>query len=99
MLYINIKCLISNYNLFIGFPGGSDGKESTCNAGNMGLISRFGRSPRGEQSNPLQCSCLENPHRQRILAGYSPRDHRELDRTEQLITFIYSIILFFSKLL
>ena len=40
ILYINNKHLISNYNIFIGFSGGSDGKEFTCNAGNLGLISR-----------------------------------------------------------
>ena len=35
---------------------------------------------------PLQCSCLENPHRQRSLAGYSPWGHKESDATEQLST-------------
>jgi len=45
----------------MGFPGGSDGKESTCNAGNLGLISELGRSPGGGHDNPLQYSCLENP--------------------------------------
>ena len=59
------------YNL-IGFPGGSDGKESTCNAGDTGSIPRLGRSPGGGHGNPLQNSCLENPHGQRTLAGYSP---------------------------
>ena len=44
-----------------GFPGGSDGKLSTCNAGNPGLIPRSGRSPREGNGNPLQYSCLENP--------------------------------------
>ena len=56
----------------LGFPGGSDGKESTCNAGDLGLIPGSGRSPGGRQGNPPQYSCLENPHRQRSLAGYSP---------------------------
>ena len=43
-----------------GFPGGSDGKESACNAGDVGLIPGSGRS-RGEgNGNPLQYSCLEN---------------------------------------
>ena len=56
----------------MGFPGGSDGKESTCNAGDLGLIPGSGRSPGGRQGNPPQYSCLENPHRQRSLAGYSP---------------------------
>ena len=54
------------------FPGGSDGKEPTCSAGHLGLICELGRSPGGEQGNPLQYSCLENPHGQRSLAGYSP---------------------------
>ena len=44
-----------------GFPGGSDGKESACNAGNPSLIPGSGRSPGGENGNPLQYSCLENP--------------------------------------
>ena len=40
---------------------GSDSKESTCNAGNLGSILGLGRSPGGGQGNPLQYSCLENP--------------------------------------
>ena len=44
-----------------GFSGGSDGKESTCNAGDLGLIPGWGRSPGEGNGNPLQCSCLENP--------------------------------------
>ena len=43
------------------FPGGSDGIESTCNAGDSGLIPRLGRSPGEGNGNPLQYSCLENP--------------------------------------
>ena len=43
-----------------GFPGGSDGKESVCNAGNQGLIPGSGRSPREQNGNPLQYSCLES---------------------------------------
>ena len=44
-----------------GFPGGSDGKESDCSVGDLGLIARLGRSPGEENGKPLQCSCLENP--------------------------------------
>ena len=47
--------------LFKGFPGGSDGKESACNAGDLGLIPVLGRSPGDGNGNPLQYSCLENP--------------------------------------
>ena len=46
------------------FPGGSDGKESACNAEDLGSISGLGRSPGGGQGNPLQYSFLENPHGQ-----------------------------------
>ena len=47
--------------VFLGFSGGSDGKESTCNAGDLGSIPGLGRSPGGGHGNPLQYSCLENP--------------------------------------
>ena len=46
--------------LFQGFPGGSDGKESVCNAGDMGSIPGSRRSPEEGHGNPLQYSCLEN---------------------------------------
>ena len=45
----------------MGLPGGSDSKESTCNAGVLGSIPGLGRSPGGGHGNPLQDSCLENP--------------------------------------
>ena len=45
----------------LGFFGGSDGKESACNAGDLGSVPGLGRSAGGGHSNPLQCSCLENP--------------------------------------
>ena len=45
----------------MGFPGGSDGKESIFNAGDMGSIPKSGRSPREGNGHPLQYSCLENP--------------------------------------
>ena len=45
---------------FWGFPGGSDSKESTCNAGDLGSIPGLGRSPGEGHGNPLQCSGLEN---------------------------------------
>ena len=43
-----------------GFPGGSDGKASAHNIGDLGSIPRSGRSPREGNGNPLQYSCLEN---------------------------------------
>jgi len=56
----------------MGFPGDSDVKESSCNAGDLGLIPGLGRYPEGGHGSPLQYCCLENPHGQRSLAGYSP---------------------------
>ena len=60
--------------VFSGFPGGSNSKESTYNVGDLGSILSLGRSSGGGHGNPPtpQYSCLENPHGQRSLAGYSP---------------------------
>ena len=44
----------------MNFPGGSDGKESACSAGDLGSIPGLGRSPLEGNGNPLQYSCLEN---------------------------------------
>ena len=57
---IYLKDLLLGYNE-VGFPGGSDGKVSACNAGDLGLIPGSGRSPGEGNGNPLQYSCLENP--------------------------------------
>ena len=70
----------------LGFPGGSDGKESASNAGDPGLIPGLGRSPGGGTDSPLQYSCLENPIGQSSLAGCSPWHCKELDKNEQHIT-------------
>ena len=51
-------------------------KDSAHNAGNLCSIAGLGRSPEGRHGNPLQYSCLENPHGQRSLVGYSPWGHR-----------------------
>ena len=55
----------------MGFPGGSVSKESSCSAGNLSLIPGLGRSLGGGHGNPLQYSCLENPHGQRNLVSYT----------------------------
>ena len=44
----------------MGFPGGSDGKESACTMGDPGSTPRLGRTPGEGNGNPLQYSCLEN---------------------------------------
>ena len=73
-----------NYSQLLGFPGGSGGEESTCNAGDLGSIPGLGRSAGGGHGNPLQYSCLENPHGQRSLAGCSPWGRKKSDTTEWL---------------
>ena len=70
----------------LGFPGGSGSKESVYNAGDLGSIPGSGRSPRGGHDNPLQYSCLENPHGQRSLVGCSPWGCKESDMTKRLST-------------
>ena len=68
------------------FPGGSFGKESTCDAGDLGLIPGLGRYPGGGHGNLFQYSGLENPHGQRSLVGYSLWGYKESDTTERLST-------------
>ena len=63
--------------LFLGFPGGSDHKESPSNEGDLSSIPRVGRSSGGRHGNPHQYSCLENP-----WTKESPQGHKELDITE-----------------
>ena len=67
----------------MGFSGGSDGKESSCNVRDLGSIPGLGKSPGGQHGNPLQYSCLENPHGQKSLARYSLWGSKESDMTEQ----------------
>ena len=57
-----LHLIILSYVVYlIGFPGGSDGKASVCNAGDPGSIPGLGRSLGEGNGNPLQYSCLENP--------------------------------------
>ena len=65
LLFLNIIFLLPkiscNHTILKDFPGGSDSKESACNAGNPGSIPGLGRSLGEGNGNPLQYSCLENP--------------------------------------
>ena len=82
-----------------GFPDSSAGKESSCNTGDPGLIPGSGRFPGEGHGNPLQGSCLENPHGQRCLAGYSPCRHKESDTIEWPSTvhqFMSNISIYFT---
>ena len=88
------NCLLK-VNIFmfgIGFPG----KESACNAGDLGSIPSSGRSPGGGHGNSFQYSCLKNPSGQRSLTGYSPWGRKELDMTEGLSTFGINSVQFSS---
>ena len=67
-LYFHIYCQAI---LHQSFSGGSDGKESARNAGDLGSIPGLERSPGGGRGNPFQYSCLENPHGQKSLEGWS----------------------------
>ena len=87
--------------IFLGFPCGSDSKESACNVGDLGLIPELGRSPGERHDNPFQYSCLENPNGQRSLANRTeepgrlqPWHHEELDMTEKLSTHILFILVY-----
>ena len=76
----------------LGFPDSSVDKESSCDAGDLGSIPGLGRSPGEGRGNSLLYSCLENPHGQRRLVGYSPWGYKELDTTERLSTAQHSQI-------
>ena len=54
------KVLSLLFNMLLGFPCSSDGKEAACSAGNPGLIPGLGRSPEEGNGNSLQYPCLEN---------------------------------------
>ena len=65
----------------MGFPGGSDDKESAFNAGDLSSVPGLRRSPGGGLGTPLWYSCLKNPHGQRSLVGYSPWGRKESNIT------------------
>ena len=70
--------------------GGSNGKESACNAGDPDLIPGLGRFPGEWNGNPLQYSCLVNSKDRGVLwATYSPWGCKESDMTEQLTLLPY----------
>ena len=74
----------------LDFSSGSDDQESACSTGDLGSVSRLGRSPGGRHGNPPQYSCLENPHGQRSLVGYSPWSWEESDMAERLSTLHFT---------
>ena len=81
----------------LGSPGGSNGKESACNPGDLGLIAGSGRSPGEGNGYPLQYSCLENSTE---LGGPKVHGHKEPNMTERptLLLFTDSMWTFISKM-
>ena len=76
---------MTSLRLIKGFPGGSDDKESACNAGDLGSVPGSGRSPGEENGYPLQYSFVENSiDRGAWGATYSPWGHKKPDTTERL---------------
>ena len=72
--FILMKILGGGWHFFLfyrqgSFPGGSEDKESTPNAGDLGFIPGLGRSPGGGHGNPLQYFCVENLHGQKSVVG------------------------------
>ena len=69
----------------LGFPDGSDSKESACNAGDLGSMPGSGRSPEEGNGSPLQYSCLENSRDrgnwQVIVHGVAKRQHNRMTNT------------------
>ena len=74
-----VRCLL--FYVSLDFPGGSDGKASVYNAGDLGSIPGSGRFPGEGNGNPLQDSCLENPM---DGGAWCPWGHKESDTTERL---------------
>ena len=68
----------------VDFPGGSDSKESTCNAGDQDSIPWSEKNPGDGNGYPLQHYCLENPLDRGTWWGNSPWSHKEADMTERL---------------
>ena len=81
MLTFCIKRLFETLKNKLGFSGGSDREESTCNTGDAGSVPGLGRSLGEGNGNPLQYSCLENPMVRGAWSGLS-WGHKESDTTE-----------------
>ena len=71
------KNLRGNLHNLRGFSGGSDGKESACHAGDLGLIAGLGKTPWRREWLPTPVFLPGEFHGQRSLVGYSPWGHKE----------------------
>ena len=85
--------------VFLGFPGGSAGKEAACNAGDLGSIPGWGRSPGGGKGDPLPYSGLENSMDCRVrgvaksrTGPYNKHEDCPRDSVYESICYSYEII-------
>ena len=76
----------------MGFPSGSDSKESACKVGDLGLIPGLGRFPWRRAWQPTPVFLPGESHGQRSLEGYSPWGYTESDTTEQLTLFLAIVL-------
>ena len=84
-------------SMYLGFPGGSTGKESTCQA-DESLIAGSGRSPGGGHGNPLHYSCLQNPRDRGAWQGTVHRAAESQTRLKRLSTHTNIFVLIPSPL-
>ena len=75
----------------LGFPGGSEDRESAWNAGDLGSIPGLGRSPGEGNINPLQYSCLGHP-----MDRGAWWSRKELDMTERLTVHFTSVLCYLT---
>ena len=89
--------------VFLGFPGGSDSKESACNAGNLGLTPGSGRSSGEGNGHPLQYSCLGNPVDREalwpIVPGVAKRHDRVIFTSQSSFWILLQYLKIFSLVL
>ena len=74
--------LTNTTQVTLGFPGGSDSKDSACNVGDPGLIPGLGRPPGEGNGYPLQYSCLENSMDREAWWATVHRGSKESDTTK-----------------
>jgi len=77
------------YSISVGFPGGSDGKESACNAGVLGLIPGSGRCPRERNGNSILAWRIPWT---KGLTGYSPQGRRGSDTNERPTVSLFVLL-------
>ena len=97
-IYLKVNLVFWLYVKYCwGFPGGSDGNESTCNVGDPHLIFGLGRCPREGHGCPLQYSYLENTRDRGAWWATVEGDHTEFDITDRLSTHTYKLNNYYSS--